>query len=571
MSHDLCPDTEHRLEVLENIIRRISAGGAVVVGNVISVADIAALAAYTPTAPLAAGAVAWVRSLRTYWTFEPSAATVPTDGISVITSSAGGATRWLRSAYADAVWRIGHNTWHVNPVTGNDENEGSTALTALKTLAELARRWGLGPVQQIADPLQSINLYIDAPIAVPDQLNVRPIFAGDTPGLRIFGGVERVLRVGVVTGFTAMVPGTNTRPAITDAGYAGVWESGERLRITTPGPTFNATCQIQSPALIGNTVYVSDPAYADESTFTTTPTPIAPVVGNAYAVEQLRTLPIGIISQDSNVDAITGFLPLIDMVDIELVPGVADAGIAAGDVQDLNRPVTSTDSLASTLNLYQCVVKMNAAARGVLFINSFFVKHPLSPTAAWYAETVVQIAGGGLYSADPTHTILLWGSQDLNSTIDNNFIADGVGLCVTRMGAHIGSCGFFSAGVTFNNPAGDGVRVGNCGPSDAPGSLRVSGILWGSGNAGVGLHTSTQSRVCESNVPVITGATGDFACGPVGNVWCFDNGAAGPAQGWTGPRANTWALYQTAIALGGLGRNAHRPDLSSSIAEIFGA
>lgn len=530
-----------RIERLESLIKRKGGGGGggAPAGTVLVVPNIAALIAYAAT-PLTDGRLVWVQTVRDYWEFSPSAPNVPVDGITCVPTSAGGTSRWLRTLFADATWRIGHDTWHVNPVTGNDENFGDTALTALQTFAEWARRLGDGPVQQTTEPINlAINLFIDAdvPPGSTDQLVIRPVFAPDT-ALRIFGGVSAVLRTGTVTGYTAQVPGLNQPAQFDDAAFLGAWELGERLRITTPGPSFNATCQIQND-LGGGSCNVSVPAYGDESTFTTVPTALFPAVGDDYAVERLRRVPVGFTKPIPSVWP-SGYLPIVDFVDCLLVPVSPFSAF-----QDLNY-IEGEGSQVFSLVLYQCIVDIAASLRGVIGVNSFFRGNlELRQTA--------QLNGGGAWVPVGTPAYILFTAHDGFSALDYNFQSWGLALTIAAPGS-LGSFAVFNAVASFLNPSGHGVRVGNASAFLPPTKARLRGLCWGAGNFGVGLHVAATSSLEASATPTITGGAGD--CSTYDLLQCrpFDD-AVGAYTAV--PIPPSWAAFVVAVGAGGFGLNMH--------------
>ncbi len=116
-------------------------GGGPVPGasGTIIVANIAAMVAI-PAATLIQGQQAFVQSNGSTWTLVPGSG--PTDGITIVNSVTPG-LQWMReniSGYLGAY--LEQTAWFVDPVAGNDENGGLTSGSALKTKAEIFRRWG---------------------------------------------------------------------------------------------------------------------------------------------------------------------------------------------------------------------------------------------------------------------------------------------------------------------------------------------------------------------------------------------------------------------------------------------
>lgn len=483
------------------------------------------------------GEECWVATLRTYWYFASNAPSLVVDGITVQNTAVGGNSRWIRSQFSHEIWRVGHDTWHINSVTGNDENEGSTGITALKTPEELARRWGDGPVIQTTDPNLCINLFIDSDITAPNQLVLRPIFGPDT-ALRIFGGVTPV-RTGIVTGYASQVPGTNTPAQLDDAAFVGAWELGERLRITSPGPSFNATCQIQND-LGGGSCNVSIPAYADESTFTTVPTALLPLVGDSYAVEHLRKIPIGFTKLQPS-EWPSGFVPIIDFVDCNLLPVTAPPGY----FQNLNF-VEGEGTPYMEFVLYQCTIDLSCSMRGVVAVNSFFRVPQIE------LRQSAQINGGGAWVPAASPAYIYYSANDVYSSIDYNFQSWGLAFVATSQGS-MASFAVFNASASIFNPGGHAVRIGNPGVYGPPTKFRFRGLLWGSGSLGVGLHVSATSSVEVDSTPTVTGGVGDGSIYLPVNTRAWDEAIGA----YTAPIAFSWAAFDIAVALGGFGGNAH--------------
>lgn len=90
------------------------------------------------------------------------------------------------------------------------------------------------------------------------------------------------------------------------------------------------------------------------------------------------------------------------------------------------------------------------------------------------------------------------------------------------------------------------------------GSLSIYSLLWGNGNADVGLLIEAGTAIVLSGfvVPNITGVNGDFAFNG-GGVTERHTAQAWNGTAFTAPIACTWANFSTPIASGGLGGNAH--------------
>lgn len=166
-----------------------------------------------------------VQSVWDYWSYDPFDNTSTIDNITVASTDTG-IGRWHRMDIADQKW-IQQTAWFVDPVGGNDENDGATALTALKTHAEYNRRVG-GPDRTL--DTGASNIVVTLVGIVPD------VFA-------------KVTSSGPTVTYTTALPApaNDTVAAVTNADAAtqtyftvtltGVW-GGQRLVHDTTNDTW---------------------------------------------------------------------------------------------------------------------------------------------------------------------------------------------------------------------------------------------------------------------------------------------------------------------------------------------
>jgi hypothetical protein len=86
------------------------------------------------------GEIVWVRSEQTLFVYRVNSGLIP-DGTTVIASLYGNGGVWQRLTFG--VSFLGQSAWFVDPTNGNDASSGKTSATAIRTLAELGRRWGI--------------------------------------------------------------------------------------------------------------------------------------------------------------------------------------------------------------------------------------------------------------------------------------------------------------------------------------------------------------------------------------------------------------------------------------------
>lgn len=132
--------TKVTVNKLVDLAEAQAAGGS----SIITVANIAALSAY-PSANVATGAQFFVETTKCLWTAVIEA-DPGTNGITTVRNADFGTITYYRDT-APAREFFGVTTWYVNNGiasvgwgAGNDENDGTTALTPLATIGELNRR-----------------------------------------------------------------------------------------------------------------------------------------------------------------------------------------------------------------------------------------------------------------------------------------------------------------------------------------------------------------------------------------------------------------------------------------------
>jgi hypothetical protein len=180
----------------------------------------------------------------------------------------------IAAAYA-ANWAV--TDWYLDGAAGNDANNGTTALTPLRTGAELLRRLGTGRVQWTTSVIVHLLASITDGIAIAYQLNT-----GGT-GFRLVG-TPTILLAGTVATYTAAAGNIPRR--MTAAGVAD-WTAyvGKRVRVLT-GTGIGAIFWIAkvAPDGLGNDVCrISTPTLSNQSQAVLAP-------GDTFVVEDLPSL-----------------------------------------------------------------------------------------------------------------------------------------------------------------------------------------------------------------------------------------------------------------------------------------
>lgn len=107
----------------------------------------------------------YVRSVRTFFRLSKNIAGYTSDNITIATALSGGNARWLRQDAIDLSWNF-QTVWYVDPVAGNDENQGNAPAAALKTVSEFSRRLTLvlqntGFIVNILGDIPNTDNYVD--------------------------------------------------------------------------------------------------------------------------------------------------------------------------------------------------------------------------------------------------------------------------------------------------------------------------------------------------------------------------------------------------------------------------
>lgn len=212
------------------------------------------------------GTVVSMRSVRDLWYLDKTSA-LAADGITVITTA--GTGRWIRMIQSHLSWRK-QTAWFIDQGAGDDENDGSTAGTALASHDEFQRR--------VADE--------DQPIDVDMVVTFTSNYTGDientvsvsqiTPyGSITYAGQRTVLFSGSVTAVTPWVTGT-TAGTMDDSALATSWTASGgigKLCVLTSGAASGSASWLTLEPVAKTARYsgffneftfaVSDPAVTD--------------------------------------------------------------------------------------------------------------------------------------------------------------------------------------------------------------------------------------------------------------------------------------------------------------------
>lgn len=446
--------------------------------------------------------------------------------------------------------------WFINALTGDNKNDGKTRSTALRSHAELERRWGKGnilfPPYDQARFSRPCFVHIDSALPDEDLANI-DVILGLGAELAYIGGADRVIRAGTFTGVTPRAEATNTPYSFADGTVPATYWGDQilgRVRITS-GARLNAVAWV-AKSLGASNFRSSEPAVCNPMSPTAEPedflpveaVPVVPQVGDTYALETLRSIKFGTL----NVRAIGiddySFTPCVSFGELEIrqLPTVVSGSplIFAFYSCQLNYFSTSGPmggGLLGTCYVYNCAARSVNVSGGQLLWEGGLVTDNNGVSASNFTVH----AGSAVVQGDAFFQNAQLGGSNV----------------------FINAAGIFDTGANFNRaPDGAGVRTGPALGGPCAGTIRFgmyhhsSGPprLWGAGNV-TGVHAVFGGSFSyDPNYPItITGTESDFkvAKATTSRAWDEANGVYTPA------RANTWTNMATAINAGGLGGNAH--------------
>jgi len=477
---------------------------------------------------------------------DPASVQVP-DGITIVETDTGDG-RWIRTAYDTPTWKY-QTEWFIDPPNGNDENDGATAATALRSHAELERRLGPHPLLSGADstdnPGFGINRFIIHLLNDGDPNDPIGTFFWQVPDIidRPFGLVaylgekpeaDRILASGTFGPGTLSFGRDANQAQVVDIGVAAAAMIGARIRITS-GAFEGYYAWIAKDLNLGiarTSVFATTDGFGlgviDALAFDFGLLQGAPAVGDSFVVESLTKWSVRESSFDdkSFSDGVAGF------ANLEL------EGYAFGIVSLANGPFSNYAGCSFSSQTtrewaeFTPFIRNCGARFGVRGINNLTVVQGglVLGGAAVQFGAHMEIDYDTLVQGQP------FGFNGLQSNDNGSEII-----------AH--ACAVFDSTVTFANPTGAGVTLGAKGAGASlrvtPGDLGVS-LLWGDGNVGPGILSLAGCSISWDIVDLpdgvavrgITGTGGDFRLGePTAQMRAFDE----TAGIYTALSPSTWA------------------------------
>jgi len=451
------------------------------------------------------------------------------------------------------------DSWYIDTAnasgTALDTNDGHTSTTALRTHAELLRRWGPAPrfglyvnIYELSDMSGSDPMRFA--LAVDDNYWVSWYLS---PNITIGSGSTSV-QTGTFSSVTNLAASSNTATQATDSlGRSWTTLLGKRVRDLTSGAIAWPVKDLGSGA-----VRLTPPStWFDD--FTDFPTTTTFGTVHTYRVETLRKAYVS---------------------EISLTSGTANSGsngklwIQDADFQNTSAIVVNSTGPSVTFRGCHFSSVVEVANTGLGFTNF----------SNSYIESVFAVAGGG-------GTIFLGGGiKGLSTqpsfqttgvgvaTIDADaLIQGGAGISVPMGSVVLGRVGIFDTVVRAQkgNPRGSAIVVGGQNStfsSPAGGHVRIANFsygaaaVYGSGNAGYGIDVFPAHSVDVQSTAAITvtGSSGDFILGEDSTAATpFDKGASPPA--YKAAVTGSWTNFAAALGSGGFAGNATNPTRGAGI------
>lgn len=378
---------------------------------------------------------------------------------------------------------VTQSTWFVDAANGSDSNSGESESSALRTLAELTRRWN---GRTFSSALSSVTVTLLGDFSA-EYLTLSATFTGNT-AVTIQGRMTTVY-AGAITTFTAYNAGTSTRSTMTDAGVAD-WTThvGRRLRVTS-GAVNGAITRVLS---VGGAVTIANIGQWYRSSGSST----NPGLGVSYVIETF----------DSRVK---GF-------DLRLV---GDGGASL-----LIRDIAWDSAQASPAARSFCSSFAETTALNTIFGCDFVGNSAIVPHQLAGVMQLISCAHsiGPLNLTDGVYTQLGHCAFAITQLFDNcavvgsNSVHEGAGvrdvaLALVRNQASIqdlGQRGFFSS---INGTYDACVVVDEANTYSAP---VAAAILWGVTNTcSYGIRIRSLCHVLYATKPTVTGGVNDTIVG----------------------------------------------------------
>lgn len=454
--------------------------------DVLIVANLTALSALSDTGR-STGYTVFVQSVLDYYQLNVTSTATIVAGSTAVAATLSGTGRWLRMMTPDPQWQQ-QQDWYVDPVAGNDENTGATALLALKSDTERSMRWGTYTLISA-----SKNVYWLGNVTVASFYHT----LGRGVVLHVYGTKTSVVAASF-TATTARASGTNcadvtsvsmtgansvNRLITLDSGLGWAWVAkdlgADKFRLS---PWMTIT-DAGSP-IGGTPTLIADPGNVAYNVWT-----LSTVTGlNVDMQMQDGALGSQLVFEDLAVQRPSPdhicYLNVrggggISFLRCDLIP--VAAGTAGG-----GSPRTETG----------CVFAIGCRTGGII-AGDYSTGGIYQASACLVAGTAISARRFGLLQLD---------SDTLCQAVAANIERNGWLRCGSF-------CVFDAPGVAVNVEPLAEIRTV---------SINGGSLIWGSGNGGVAMVIGAAARVIYTTKPTITGsvpATNDFSLPSGNNAW----------------------------------------------------
>jgi hypothetical protein len=393
-----------------------------------------------------------------------------------------------------AAFGLTQATWFVDPVNGNDANNGATAATALKTDARRQVLWG-GTTQALI--LQPVTVTYLSALPATDIVNYN-VTIGSVGGVsgKLFITSPMNQQVGAGTGaFTAVQAinrAGNLVSNVTDGARA--WTRGQRIRIMS-GARVGAVAWITKDLGAGvaeTTAFFTYPAGGTNAF----PTAVTPQVGDPYVTETLNTIPIGRweVHTTGPSTATTGAM-FIDQMDVD--------GTAFGAQGSMYTDSEEPGIVGTSCNFKACAL---------IGINNDLAIQLTNCLADTLNVTGVAFLGGGCHGGAVSNVFPLPNGIVI---FDRDFLGADQPIITTATGP---------SAVIFGNVAAMRASVAvDLNPGAIARQFNIFGAgnaLYGSGN-GIGVRARSMAAYiyASGSKPTIATTTSDAVVGGTNKAW----------------------------------------------------
>ncbi len=423
--------------------------------------------------------------------------------------------------------QITDSDWYLDPVNGDDTNDGLSALTPCRTWAHIRDTiWGCG-----ARLMQWTYVHIMS--SQPDDTD--PLDTLDGKLHTFYGltftayGYQSTVRSGTITALTTRNRDTNVPWDMTDSGQAGTWTTDLLQRVCIVGGDRDGDTAFVAKDLGTKKCRISGFVHHYDYAQST------PQVGDAYEVQALPS-----VYNTTNSPAFVVEFEMVTMESQWLWRNVANYYDCIF--------VNYFDSRSSDSTFYNCCFRsgLRAFERSSAYIHSGLVAH-----IGIFVQGVLWLLHDVMMHDSTEGLLVLAGSHVRihRFCIYNSAVADGAGII--RIGGGYGD--FTDEGGVQMLPGAGVVEMFS---TKVAGVDQADAALYGSGNTGPVVHAWTGGRFSApaNRPPTVTGSGAT-------NFWLHNSTTA---HGWNSATAVytaaiscTWTNLALSIGGGGFGGSAH--------------